>query len=275
MRPEAVPPPLLFVVSAVSQYAGAALAVRAFEVMPAPGVAWMRVVIGAAVLCAWRRPWRMLRDRVDVAVVVLFGAALAGMNLCFYLAIDRLPLGSAVAIEFIGPVAVAAIAARGARNVAALLLAVTGVIALSRVTPGGGGAGLAFALAAGALWALYIVLAHAVARRNLGTAGLAAGMAAGAVVIAPLAAAPAVRSLGNATAVLLCVGVAVLSSVIPYALDQVVLRRLDRGAFALLLSLLPATATLTGMVALRQIPSPLEAAGIVLVVAAVAVRRPE
>ena len=267
----------LFVVNAVSQYAGASLAVRAFGAMPAAGVAWIRVLTGAIVLGAWRRPWRELRgqERDALLLVVAFGIALAAMNLTFYLAIDRLPLGTTVAIEFIGPILVAAIAVRGLRNLAALLVAMAGVGMLSRSSVSGSALGVGLALAAGLFWALYIVLAHQVARRGLGTTGLAAAMAVGTVAIAPLAAAPAVESAGHGAVLLLAVGAGLLSSVIPYALDQVLLRRLSRGAFALLLSMLPATATVMGLVLLRQVPQPLEIVGIGLVVAAVVLRTPE
>ncbi len=267
----------LFAVNAVSQYAGASLAVRAFASMPAAGVAWIRVLTGALVLGAWRRPWRELRgqERDALLLVVAFGIALAAMNLTFYLAIDRLPLGTTVAIEFIGPILVAAIAVRGLRNLAALLVAMAGVGMLSRISVSGSALGVGLALAAGLFWALYIVLAHQVARRGLGTTGLAAAMAVGTVAIAPLAAAPAVQSAGHGAVLLLAVGAGLLSSVIPYALDQVLLRRLSRGAFALLLSLLPATATVMGLVLLRQVPQPLEIVGIGLVVAAVVLRTPE
>ena len=267
----------LFVVNAVSQYAGASLAVRAFGAMPAAGVAWIRVLTGALVLGAWRRPWRELRrqERDALLLVVAFGIALAAMNLTFYLAIERLPLGTTVAIEFIGPILVAAIAVRGLRNLAALLVAMAGVAMLSRISVSGSAMGVGLALAAGLFWAVYIVLAHQVARRGLGTTGLAAAMAVGTVAIAPLAAAPAVESAGHGLVLLLAVGAGLLSSVIPYALDQVLLRRLSRGAFALLLSLLPATATVMGLVLLRQVPQPLEIVGIGLVVAAVLLRTPE
>jgi inner membrane transporter RhtA len=267
----------LFVVNAVSQYAGASLAVRAFGAMPAAGVAWIRVLTGALVLGAWRRPWRELRRQEwdALLLVVAFGIALAAMNLTFYLAIERLPLGTTVAIEFIGPILVAAIAVRGLRNLAALLVAMAGVAMLSRISVSGSALGVGLALAAGLFWAVYIVLAHQVARRGLGTTGLAAAMAVGTVAIAPLAAAPAMESAGHGLVLLLAVGAGLLSSVIPYALDQVLLRRLSRGAFALLLSLLPATATVMGLVLLRQVPQPLEIVGIGLVVAAVLLRTPE
>jgi len=267
----------LFVLNAISQYAGASLAVRAFAAMPAAGVAWIRVLTGAVVLGAWRRPWRALRGQpaASLLVVAAFGIALATMNLSFYLAIERLPLGTTVAIEFIGPILVAAVAVRGPRNLVALVVAVGGVATLSRISLSGSPVGVVFAITAGLLWALYIVLAHRVARRGLGTTGLAAAMAVGVVAIAPVAAAPALESAGHGAVVLLAVAVGLLSSVLPYALDQVLLRRLSRGAFALLLSLLPATAALTGLVLLRQVPGPLELLGIGLVVAAVTLRTPE
>ncbi len=267
----------LFVINAISQYAGASLAVRAFAAMPAAGVAWIRVLTGAVVLGVWRRPWRGLRGQTAPALllVVAFGIALAAMNLTFYLAIERLPLGTAVAIEFIGPVLVAAVAVRGLRNLVALVVAVGGVATLSRISLSGSPVGVVFAITAGLLWALYIVLAHRVARRGLGTTGLAAAMAVGAVAIAPLAAAPAVESAGHGAVLFLAVGAGLLSSVVPYALDQVLLRRLSRGAFALLLGLLPATATVMGLLLLRQVPQPLELLGIGLVVAAVILRTPE
>ena len=267
----------LFVVNAISQYAGASLAVRAFAVMPAAGVAWIRVLTGAVVLGAWRRPWRQLRHQpaTVLLLVAAFGVALASMNLVFYLALQHLPLGTTVAIEFIGPILVAAIAARGLRNLVALLVAVAGVVTLSRISVSGSLLGVVLAITAGLLWAVYIVLAHQVARRGLGTTGLAAAMAVGVVAIAPVAAAPAVQSAGHGTVLLLAVGAGLLSSVIPYALDQVLLRRLSRGAFALLLSLLPATATAMGLFLLRQVPQPLELLGIGLVVVAVILRTPD
>lgn len=269
--------PLLFVLSSVSQYLGASLAVRAFALMPAAGVAWVRILTGAIVLSAWRRPWRHLRHQPLPALltVALFGAVLATMNLVFYLAIARLPLGTAVAIEFIGPVLVAAIALRSLRNLASFALAAAGVVTLSRVSLPGSAAGVAFALAAGVLWASYIVLAHRVARRGLGTTGLAAAMALGVVVIAPWGLAPAASSAGHGPVLLLAALVGLLSSVLPYALDQILLRRMARGTYAVLLSLLPATATVLGFLLLGQVPKLPELVGIALVVAAVAVRAPE
>lgn len=270
-----VPAPALFVVGAVSQYAGAAVAVLLFSAVPAEGVAWSRVLAAALFLCAWRRPWRdgwaVLRPG-RLRLVVAFGTVLAAMNICFYLAIARLPLGTAVAIEFLGPIAVAAAGSRSRRQLLALGLAVSGVGLLAEVSFAGSPSGVALALAAAALWAAYIVLGHRVAGAGDGLDGLAVGMLAGALILAPVGAPSALPALADPGLALRCAGVGLLSSVVPYALDQRVLARTGPGRFALLLCLLPATAALVGAGLLGQTPSAAEAAGIALVVAAVAAR---
>jgi inner membrane transporter RhtA len=263
---------LLFVVSAVSQYAGAAIAVRLFALVPAAGLAWLRLAAAAVVMLLWRRPWRTGRRRRTV--VVAFGAALAAMNLTYYLAIARLPLGNATAIEFLGPVVVAAAGTRTRRDLGALLLALAGVGLLVEVELSSSPSGLAFALAAAAFWAAYIVLGARVAAGGSGIDDLAVSMVAGTVLLAPIAGPFALPALADPLLAAACLGVGVLSSVIPYALDQSILARMRPARFALLLSLLPATATLTGAVVLRQIPTLPEAAGIGLVVVAVALRSP-
>jgi inner membrane transporter RhtA len=268
---ERLPAPLLFVAGAVSQYAGAALAVGLFAVVPAVGVGWLRIVGAALVLLAWRRPWRTLGaySRGQALVVVGFGASLAAMNLAFYQAIDHLPLGTAVAIEFLGPIAVAAVGTRRARDAAALVLAGGGVALLADVRLGGSPAGVAWALTAASCWALYIVLGSRVSGGGQGIDGLAVAMALGGLVFAPIAGPLSAPAFTDAGLLLACVAVGVLSSAVPYALDQVVLRRVPPARFAVLLALLPATAVLVGMVVLAQIPTPTEAAGIALVIAAV------
>lgn len=280
-------PPALFVVAAVSQYVGAAVAVLLFAAVPAAGVAWLRVAVAALVLLAWRRPWRAgwqgLRGpsaaRVPWVLVVAFGTALAGMNLAFYLAIAHLPLGTAVAIEFLGPIVVAAAGSRTRRDVGAFCLAVGGVALLAEVsiTPGAGPEavrGVAYALAAAGLWAAYILLGSRVATTGRGVDRLAVAMAAGALAIAPFTVGAAAPAFADARLLLLCLGVALASSVVPYVLDQVVLARVGPARFALLLALLPATAALVGALVLGQVPAGAEALGIGLVVAAVAVRSP-
>jgi inner membrane transporter RhtA len=193
------------------------------------------------------------------------------MNLCFYLAIDRLPLGTTVAIEFIGPVAVAAAFTRTARSAGALVLTAAGVALLSGVEADANLPGVLFALAAAACWAAYIVLGAHVARLDRGLGGLAVGLVIGGVVIAPIGALDSSSAFASPRLLFLCVAVGVLSNAVPYAIDQVVLRRVSRGAFALLLALLPTTATIVGALVLRQVPGAAELVGIALVVGALVI----
>jgi inner membrane transporter RhtA len=269
-----LPAQSLFVLGALSQYVGAALAVLLFASVPAAGVAWLRVVAAAAVLVAWRRPWRGRWPAARLALVSAFGLALGLMNLCFYLAIDRLPLGTAVAIEFCGPIAVAALGSRTPRDVAALVVAAAGVLALADVHVGGSPGGLALAGAAGVFWAAYIVLGHRLAGDVAirPQDGLALGMAIGALGLAPVLVSSAVPALSDPLLLGACLLVGIASSVVPYALEQIAMRRLSRARFALLLALLPATAAIVGAVILGQVPGFIEAAGIASVVLAASLR---
>jgi inner membrane transporter RhtA len=269
------PAPLLFVAGAISMYAGAALAVGLFDRLAPATVAVLRLVGAAAVLLAWRRPvgaaWRGRR----LARAVAFGLATACMNLAFYEAIARLPLGTAVAVEFCGPVAVAALSSRRTRDVAAVVLAAVGVLLIADVRWSGSPSGVLWALAAAALWAAYIVLGKRVAGAGNGLDDMAVGFAAAAAVMMPvllLDGITGLAALADPLVLLVAVGVGVLSSVVPYVLDQVVLRRVGQARFAVLLALLPATATVVGLVGLAQVPGPAEAAGIAAVIAAVALR---
>ena len=199
------------------------------------------------------------------------------MNACFYLAIDRLPLGTVAAIEFLPVIALAALGARTPRNGLALLLAVAGVYLLTDVQLEGEPLGVALALANAVLFALYIVLGHRVARstETSGIDALGASMLVALVVATPLAGWAAVPALGDPVALAAGIGVGIASSVIPYVCDQLAMARLPRATYALLVSLLPATATVIGVVVLAQVPSALEAVGVGLVVGAVAVHRDE
>jgi inner membrane transporter RhtA len=269
-----LPPQSLFVMGAVSQYLGSAFAVLLFASVPAAGVAWLRVVAAAGVLLAWRRPWRTSWPAARLRLVGAFGVVLALMNLCFYLAIDRLPLGTAVAIEFCGPIAVAALGSRTRRDGAALALAGAGVLLLADVHLAGSPGGLALALGAGGFWSVYIVLGHRVAR-DPGIRpqdGLALGMAVGALGLAPVLVSSAVPALVSPPLLAACLLVGVASSVLPYALEQIAMRRLPRARFALLLALLPATAAIVGAAVLGQVPGVVEACGIALVVGAASLR---
>jgi inner membrane transporter RhtA len=268
-----VPAPALFVLGGVSLYLGAALAVGLFDRLPPSTVAVLRVIGAAAVLVAWRRPpaaaWRGRR----LARAAAFGLATGLMNIAFYEAIARLPLGTAVALEFCGPVAVAAVASRRPRDVAAVCVAALGVLLIADVRWSATPAGVAWALGAAAMWAAYIVLGALVATGGNGVDDLATGFAAAAVLLSPLLLVPpGPGALVGLDVLVLGLGVGVLSSVVPYVLDQVVLRRVGRARFAVLLALLPATATVVGLVTLGQVPGRTEALGIAAVVAAVALR---
>jgi inner membrane transporter RhtA len=272
---ERVPPHAYFLVSAVFHYLGPAFAVLLFARVDVLGVAWLRIAAAAAVFALWRRPWRTLARPDGRRLLLAWGAVLAVMNCSFYLAIDRLPLATVAAIEFLPVVALAALGARTPRNLAALLLAVPGVYLLTGVQLEGEALGVALAFVNAGLFALYIVLAHRVARLDSfsGVDGLAASMLVALVVVTPLAGWAAVPALTDPIALLAGVGVGISSSVIPYISDQLAMRRLARATYALMVSLLPATATVIGIVVLAQVPSVSEALGVALVIAGVAVHR--
>ncbi len=269
-----IPAPALFLASGFTQYAGAALAVGLFAVIPASSVAWWRLAVSALVLLAWRRPWRQQWTRREFGGAALFGIVLATMNVSFYIAIDYLPLGTAVAIEFLGPVVVAGVTGRGWRDRIGIALAAVGVVLLAGVQLEGGLTtgviiGLVAIVGSAVSWAGYILLGRRIAVKRDGISALAVGMTAGAVVYSPLAVgavAPVVTDLGRVLAV---VGIAVLSSVIPYAIEQLVLRRVTAARFAILLALLPVTAAVIGAVFLAQLPVPLEIIGTILICTAI------
>jgi inner membrane transporter RhtA len=273
-RIERVPPATYFVGSAVFHYLGPAFAVLLFSLVPPLGVAWLRIAGAALIFAAWRRPWRVVTAGVG-RLIVAMGTVLAVMNVCFYVAIDRLPLGTVAAIEFLPVIALAALGARTARNGAALALAVGGVYLLTDVQLAAEPVGLAFAFANAGLFALYIVLAHRVAQNGAisGIDGLAAAMLVAFVVATPLGGWAAVPAFLSPVALLAGLGVAVTSSVIPYVCDQLAMARMPRATYALLVSLLPATATVIGILVLGQVPSGIEVAGVALVVFGVAVHR--
>jgi inner membrane transporter RhtA len=271
------PPHAYFVGSAVFHYLGPAFAVLLFVRVEPLGVAWFRIVSAAVIFALWRRPWRGIStiDRTTRSTVVLLALVFATMNVCFYVAIDRLPLGTVAAIEFLPVIALAAAGARTGRNAVALGLAVVGVYLLTDVRLEATVLGVGFAFANAALFAAYIVLAHRLARDS-GLArldGLAASMLLAAVVVTALAGWSAVPSLLDPVAILAGIGVGVASSVVPYVFDQLAMARLSRATYSLMVALLPATATVVGVVVLAQIPTPVEVVAVALVVAAVAVHR--
>ena len=272
-----VPPHVYFVGSAVFHYLGPAFAVLLFARVEPLGVAWLRIASAALIFAAWRRPWRVWRglDRRTRLLLAAWAAVLAVMNSCFYLAIDRLPLGTVAAIEFLPVIAVAALGTRTGRNVVALVLAVAGVAVLSDVRLVAAPLGFAFAAANAVLFAFYIVLGHRVAQSSAvrGIDGLALAMLIAAVIALPLGIGQAVPAFCDSVALAAGIGVGVTSSVIPYVCDQLAMARLTRGAYALMVALLPATATIIGVIVLLQIPTVVEVLGVGLVVAGVGLHR--
>jgi inner membrane transporter RhtA len=272
-----VPPHLYFVTSAVFHYLGPAFAVLLFARVEVLGVAWLRVASAAVIFAVWRKPWRTYAelDRDGRRLLWEWGVVLAVMNACFYLAIDRLPLGTVAAIEFLPVIALAALGARTPRNAVALLMAVGGVYLLADVQLVAEPLGIAFAFANAALFSLYIVLAHRVSRydRMGGIDGLGAAMLIAMVAITPLGAWQAAPAFSDPVVLAAGIGVGLSSSVIPYVTDQLAMRRLPRPTYALMVSLLPATATVIGLLVLAQVPSPAEVAGVAAVIAAIAIHR--
>jgi inner membrane transporter RhtA len=270
----AAPPQAYFVVSAIFHYLGPSFAVLLFARVEPLGVAWLRVASAGAVFAVWRRPWRAMRTNAWRLILAL-GVVLAVMNACFYVAIDRLPLGTVAAIEFLPVIVLAAFGVRSLRNLTALALAVAGVYALVDVRLEGEPVGVAFAFANALLFAAYIVLAHRVAVSGAlpRIDGLAAAMLVATVAVTPIGGWSAAPALLDPVALAAGVAVGVTSSVIPYVFDQLAMARLSRASYSLMVALLPATATAIGLVVLAQVPSPTELAGVALVVAGVALRR--
>jgi inner membrane transporter RhtA len=271
------PPELYFVVSATFHYLGPSFAVLLFARVAVLGVAWLRIVTAAVIFGLWRRPWRSFAglDRAGRRLLVGWGVVLAVMNACFYTAISRIPLGTVAAIEFLPVIVLAAIGARNRRNMGALTLAVAGVYLLTDVTLTGAAVGFLFAFANAILFAVYIVLADRVAKHPQldGIDGLAAAMLVAAIVITPIGGWQATHAFLDPVALLAGIGVGVSSSVIPYVTDQLAMARLSRASYATMVALLPAIATIIGIVVLAQIPTWSELAGVGLVVGGVALHR--
>jgi inner membrane transporter RhtA len=273
-----VPPHVFFLVSAVFHYLGPSFAVLLFGRLAPPGVAWLRIASAGLVFAAWRRPWRLLAalPRRDQAIVVALGVVLAVMDTAFYEAIARLPLATVGAIEFLGPIILAASGARTRRNLAALVVAVAGVYVLTDVRLAGEWLGYAFAFANCALFVLYILLGHRIASSKGVTSGidrLAVAMLVASIAALPIGLRAALPAFCDPLLLGAAIGVGVSSSMIPYVCDQLAMRRLRQATFALLLSLLPATATAIGFLVLRQVPTTLELLGIALVIGGVVLHR--
>ncbi|MER7222976.1 EamA family transporter [Streptomyces rubradiris] len=259
----------LVLAGGISVQFGGALAVTLMPRAGALGVVTLRLVAAAIVLLLVCRPRLRGHSRADWGTVIVFGITMGAMNGLFYEAVDRIPLGPAVTLEVLGPLALSVLASRRALNALWAGLALAGVFLL-----GGGGfgnldpIGVAFALGAGAMWAAYIVFSARTGRRFPQADGLALAMAVAALLFLPLGIAEAGTRLLNPTTIALGSAVALLSSVLPYTLELLALRRLPASTFAILMSLEPAIAATAGFLVLGQSLKPAEAAAIALVIAA-------
>jgi len=259
----------LVLAGGVSVQFGAALAVSLMPRAGALGITTLRLAAAALVLLLVCRPRLRGHSRTDWGTVVVFGVTMGAMNGLFYQAVDRIPLGAAVTLEVLGPLALSVIASRRAVNAVWAGLALAGVFLL-----GGGGfndldlVGVAFALGAGAMWATYIVFSARTGRRFPQADGLALAMAVAALLMLPLGIADSGTKLIDPTTIALGSAVAILSSVLPYTLELLALRRLPASTFAILMSLEPALAATAGFLILGQSLEPLQAAAIALVIVA-------
>jgi inner membrane transporter RhtA len=266
---------LLVLGSCTSLQAGAALATRLFPATGTPGATLLRLALASALLLGAVRPrvrgWQASQWRA----VGLYGISIAGTNAFFYAALARLPLGTAVTIQFLGPLTLAAVLSRRWRDGGWVLLAVAGVLTLGLTGSHDGGAGhsldlagVALVLVSAAFWALYIVAGSRASAAVPGRGGLAVAMTVGALVLLPFGAHGAWRVSGRPHLLLLALGMAVLASVVPYTLELAALRRAPRRVFGILLSLEPAVATLAGWILLGQRTGPIAIAAIAVVIAA-------
>ena len=247
---------------------GLAVSVTLVDRVGPEGAAWLRLVWAGALFLVIGRPWRFRFTRSALVAACLLGVATAAVTLLFMAAVDRLPLGTASALEFLGPLGVAVARGRGSGRFVWPLCAAVGVLLLTE--PWAGTAdpvGVAFALAAACCWAAYILLTQRVGDKVQGLTGLAVSMPVAAVV-ATVTVGPSVFGRMTPELLLIGLGLAILLPVVPFSLELLALRRLSTAAFGTLMSLEPAFALLVGLVVLTQVPGPLAVVGIAFVVAA-------
>jgi len=270
VRVARVPAPVLVLFAVVSVQFGGALAATLVPTIGAAGSVTLRLLIGTVILLAVARPSLRRHDRHAWTTVVLFGLALGGMNWAFYASLGRLPIGVAVTVEFLGPLTLTAALSRRPKDVAAVLAAAAGVVLISEALTTDLAdldfLGLGLALAAGAGWAAYIVLSARTGAAFTQLDGLALAMVVATVVVLPFGATSAWEWTGQV--LLKGLGIAVLSSVLPYSLELLALRRLSAKVFGILLSLEPAVAALAGLLILHQRLGPWQLLGMALVVCA-------
>ncbi len=250
---EAMPPPVLVLVAIVSIQVGAAFAVRLFPALGPNGTVFLRVLISALLLGLFWRPRFDRQLRAHAGLLVLFGLVIAGMNLCFYQAIARIPLGVAVTIEFVGPLALAVATSRRLPEFLWILLAAAGLVLLA---PDIGGRldplGVAFALGGAVGWAGFVLVAKRVGRLFASGTGLTYGMAAAAVMLLPFGAEAGLAVVGAPFLLVGVLAVALLSTTIPWSLEFEALKRMPARSYGVLVTLEPATAVVIGILLLGE-----------------------
>ena len=255
-RSQGVPPTVLVLFSIVSVQLGAAIAKTLFDSLGPGGTVFVRITFAALVLVLLVRPKLRGYDRTGYLVAGLFGVALAAMNLSIYLAIDRIPLGVAVTLEFVGPLGVAVAGSRRLLDLLWVVLAASGILLLAPLGLFGGmdldPVGVAFALLAGCLWASYILLSARTGSAFPGGTGLVIALCVGTLVLCPFGIADAGFALLDPKLLLAGFGVAMLSSAIPFSLELEALRKIPARIFGVLMSLEPAVAALAGLVVLGE-----------------------
>ncbi|GEN26044.1 membrane protein [Halomonas cupida] len=275
---EAVPPHAWFGVSAIFHYLGPSFAVLLFPVLGVLGIAWLRIATAALVFAPITRPWNTIREADPGTrwLLIGLGACLAVMNTSFYLALDRLPMSLVAAMEFVGTIGVALYGLRTRRNLLALVMTVIGVLILIDVKWASDPLGLFWAALNATLFVGYIILGHKASEggASRGVERLGAAMSIAFIMLMPVGFMAAAQAFGMPLVILAGMGVGICSSVIPYACDQLAMSRLPRASFALLLALLPASATIIAAIVLVQIPTLQDLLGIALVMLGIAVHRP-
>jgi inner membrane transporter RhtA len=274
----AIPPHAWFGVSAIFHYLGPSFAVLLFPAVGVLGVAWFRIASAALIFAAVTKPWKTIGAANGKTRMLLIGlgVCLAVMNTSFYLALDRLPMSLVAAMEFVGTIGVALYGLRTRRNLVALMLAVAGVFVLIDVKWSTDPLGLFWSALNAVLFAGYVVLGHKAAEggASAGVERLGAAMAIAFVILMPIGFAQAVKAFGAIELVLAGIAVGLCSSVIPYVCDQLAMSRLPRATFALMLAILPASATIIAALVLTQIPSVGDVVGVALVMVGIAVHEP-
>lgn len=259
------------VLAMVSITAGASLAKSIFPVIGAQATTALRLGFGAAVLFVVFRPWRYFPSRDEWKAIAFYGAALGTMNLVFYMAIARLPLGIALALQFTGPLTVALLGTRSFKDVIWVGCAVCGILLLLPISEASAhldGLGVFYALLSGVFWALYIIAGKRAGAGSRGGVTVAWGMMVAAAVVAPVGVAMGDGAAMTSHILLLALGVAVLSSAIPYTLEIVALKRLPSKTFSILTSLEPAVGAVSGFIFLSERLSLVHLVAIALIVLA-------